>query len=59
MAKEILVVIRGGKATVETTGYQGAACRDATAQLEKALGLKESDDPTPEFHQDEVQPAGQ
>lgn len=55
MAKEITVTIAGGKAIVATQGYQGAACKDATRELEKVLGMKESDETTPEFHEKEQQ----
>lgn len=47
--KEIVVTIQDGKATVATKGFQGKACQDATAELEKAMGLKTSDTKTPEY----------
>ncbi len=52
--KTIMVVIEKGKAQVRTEGFVGPACRDATAQLEKAMGMTVSDETTPEFHQREV-----
>jgi hypothetical protein len=32
-----------GKVTIETEGYEGATCLDATKKLEEGLGLKEPD----------------
>lgn len=58
MGQEVHIVIEGGKATVETQGYKGAACKDVTAELQKRLGRTESDDPTPEFHEREAQQIG-
>ncbi|TXI84783.1 MAG: DUF2997 domain-containing protein [Cupriavidus sp.] len=40
-----------GKVTVQTQGFAGASCQQATAALEKALGTVTRDDKTPEFHQ--------
>ena len=39
---------------VETTGFVGKACKDATAALESALGVVSSDASKPEYHQQEV-----
>ena len=58
MAKTITVDIANGQATVETRGFQGKACLDATAELEKAMGLKTSDRKTPEFDVKEVRTIG-
>lgn len=57
--REITVTIEGGKALVETKGFQGKACQDATAELEKAMGITVQDVKTPEFHQREVRTVGQ
>jgi hypothetical protein len=51
MSKTITVTIEQGKARVETEGFAGAACRDATALLERAMGQTEADETTPEFHE--------
>lgn len=59
MAKTIEVVIEGGKATVTTRGFEGKACLDATAELEKAMGMKVSEVKTPEYHVRTVQQQGQ
>ncbi len=49
MPREITVTIADGKAKVQTEGFVGRECMDATAALQKALGVTESDDPTPEM----------
>lgn len=56
--KEILVTIEDGKAQIETKGFKGKACMDATAQLEKALGVTTTDRKTPEFEVKEVRTIG-
>lgn len=40
-----------GAVTVQTQGFAGASCKQATAALEKALGTVTNDTKTPEFHQ--------
>ncbi len=40
-----------GQATVQTKGYAGASCRDASKFIEQALGEAVTDEPTPEFYQ--------
>jgi len=40
-----------GETTIETKGFVGTACKDATAALEKALGMKTKDAPTKEATQ--------
>ena len=37
--KKIRVTVKGGKYQVETTGYAGTTCQEATARLEKRLGV--------------------
>ena len=56
--KQIVVLIEGGKAEVSTTGFAGKACQDATAQLQKALGVTTTDKKTPEYDLKEVRQAG-
>ncbi len=57
--KTITVTIHpDATATVETKGFAGKACKDATAELEKAMGVKTSDRHTPEFDNREIQQAG-
>lgn len=40
-----------GQVKVQTSGFAGASCKQATRALEAALGNVVSDDKTPEFHQ--------
>lgn len=40
-----------GETVIETTGFQGKACQDATRQLEAALGKVEAETKKPEFFQ--------
>lgn len=52
--KTIRVRVKGGKFTVETTGYAGESCREATAKLEERIGVKVTDEPTAEMYQEDV-----
>lgn len=58
MPKEIFFKCEGPNVTIETKGYVGKACQDATSQFEKALGIVKSDTKTPEFHTREVRTVG-
>lgn len=58
MAQTITITIEDGKSTIETRGFSGKACMDATAELEKAMGAKTSDRKTPEFDVKEVRTIG-
>lgn len=58
MSKTITVNIENGKAVVETKGFKGKACQDATKELETAMGATTSDTKTPEWHQKEVRQVG-
>ncbi len=40
-----------GKTTVQTRGFAGSSCRDASKFLEQALGQRTSEELTAEFHQ--------
>lgn len=52
MAKEIIVTIgTDGGAEVQTKGYTGKSCSDASREIEKALGAVTSDRKTPEYYQ--------
>jgi Protein of unknown function (DUF2997) len=52
MARIIEVVVSPqGAATVQTKGYSGGACLQASKFLEKALGVTTTDHKTPEFYQ--------
>jgi hypothetical protein len=47
---EIVVSLSGGT-RVETKGFAGTACKDASRFLEQALGSVQSERLTAEFHQ--------
>ena len=40
-----------GKSTVETKGFQGGECRDASRFIEEALGERTAEQLTAEFYQ--------
>jgi hypothetical protein len=44
-----------GQTKIETKGFQGAGCRQASEALERALGVKVSDQPTSEFYTAQTQ----
>lgn len=48
-----------GKATVGVEGVAGSSCRELTKSIEDALGRVETIEPTPEYHQQADQGAGQ
>lgn len=50
MSKQIVVKIKGGKVNIETRGFEGAACLEATRRLAKALGQTVSDTPTDDMY---------
>ena len=39
-----------GETRIETKGFAGVACRDASKVLEAALGVRETEQLTTEFH---------
>lgn len=45
-----ITIAPDGKTTVQTRGFAGSSCRDATKLLEKALGQVASEQLTAEFH---------
>ncbi len=45
-----------GESKVETKGFTGSSCRDASKFIEQALGEKVSDKPTAEMFQTEANP---
>jgi len=56
--KTIEVVISPqGETKIETKGFTGSSCQQASQFLEQALGAKVSEMPTAEFYQ--TQPQGQ
>lgn len=50
MIQTVKVIARKGKAVLETSGFSGPACKAATAELSKKLGVTESDEETEEFY---------
>ena len=48
---KITVEVNGAETQVSVNGIKGASCKDATAQLEKALGKVTSTKSTPEAYQ--------
>ena len=52
-----LIVSPTGEARIETKGFSGPECREASRFLEQALGQPMSEQLTPEFYQ--AQPAEQ
>jgi hypothetical protein len=57
--KKIIRVIVGprGETRVETKGFSGGECREASRFIEQALGQRVDEQLTPEFHRE--QPADQ
>jgi hypothetical protein len=51
-----VIVDRAGEARLQTQGYAGSSCRDASKLLEQALGAVRSDTPTSEMYQAHAQP---
>jgi hypothetical protein len=47
---EILVTPKG-ETTVQTKGFSGSSCQDASKLIEQALGAKTAEQMTPEFYQ--------
>jgi DUF2997 family protein len=45
-----------GETTVQTRGFSGSSCRDASRFLEQALGQRTSEQLTNEFHQQTAVP---
>jgi hypothetical protein len=52
-----IIVTPQGKTSIQTRGFTGASCRDASRFLEEALGQRAGERLTGEFHQQ--QSAGQ
>ena len=54
-----IVISPNGQTQVETKGFTGAECRDASKFIEQALGKQTSEQLTAEFHQVASQQADQ
>ena len=52
-----VVISPTGQSTVQTKGFTGAACRAASEFLEKALGTRQAEQLTAEFHAQATNPA--
>ena len=51
MSKTIEVTVSSkGETTIQTKGFTGGSCRDATRSLEAALGIRDREQLTSEFH---------
>jgi hypothetical protein len=46
-----IIVTPEGKTTVQTLGFIGPSCRDASRFIEQALGQRVAENLTAEFHQ--------
>jgi hypothetical protein len=51
MRKITALFRKDGTVTVETTGYLGNACEEATRRIHQGLGKVTDDKPTPEMFQ--------
>ena len=50
MTKKIEITVRpDGSTSIKTTGFTGGSCRDATRELERALGMSGRESLLPEF----------
>jgi hypothetical protein len=54
-----ITIALDGQSTIQTKGFAGASCRDASRFLEAALGQIDREQLTPEFHQAVSQQAAQ
>lgn len=46
-----IIVAPDGKTQIQTKGFTGSECRDASKLIEQALGTRQSEQLTGEFHQ--------
>jgi hypothetical protein len=44
-----VIVSPTGEAVIQTRGFSGATCREASKAIEQALGVQQSDQPTAEM----------
>lgn len=51
MKSIVVLVTPDGQTSVETKGFKGPACQEASRFLELALGQRQSEQLTSEFHQ--------
>ena len=57
MSRIIEIIVPTGETTVQTKGFAGQSCRDASKFLEQALGQRTDERLTAEFHQAQPSPA--
>lgn len=58
--KIIEIIIKpDGQSTVQTKGFSGESCREASKLIEQALGKRESEELTAEFYQSQQQQSHQ
>lgn len=46
-----IIIDPKGEVSIQTKGFNGASCKDASKALEEALGIVRSDTATPEMYQ--------
>lgn len=51
MKKIEILITPDGKTSIQTLGFTGSSCRDASRFLEQALGQRLQENLTAEFHQ--------
>jgi hypothetical protein len=51
-----IIVSPTGQTTVQTKGFSGSSCQEASRFLELALGARQSEERTAEFYESEPQP---
>jgi DUF2997 family protein len=51
-----VVVSPKGEVSIETKGFSGPSCREASRFIEQALGQRTGEQLTAEFHQSQAQP---
>jgi len=51
-----IIVTTKGETSVQTKGFAGASCQDASRFVEQALGKKLNETLTAEFHQQQASP---
>ena len=54
-----IIVSPTGETKIETKGFKGASCQEASRFLEQALGSRTGEQLTAEFHQSQVEQVGQ
>jgi len=52
MSKTIQIIVSpNGQTKIETSGFTGSSCQDATKMLEQALGAKQDEQLTGEYYE--------